>query len=360
MQTNDQICNIDCKLIEFIDFKRKSKDTFTTINSFHSSLASSQILNNLYLTFVQLNTEMSLIAEKQFCALLGIPYEYIKKCDLFLIQLNINYWIEQFKDKPILVRKYLEQIRGILSSRYNTLYDDHITFPIIQNEINNELVNQVQLTRSTIEKDSQFMLLGYDNIANAINYKNYTFIPRIEISNSEIGLASFRIKPCIQIKNNDSGNAGINLTSLSVNGLTKISHLKQLNGQDEFRSIIHQGIINAHEAAFLGIKEAIKLLEEPVINPHEELNKISKSCTFLTKRIRTAILSEYEDKEITKLKLIEDILTLMRNAPLAKYIIFQEQIGNYFHLFKEIKETKSQIINVSKKEEIDFRFNFDL
>ena len=299
------------------------------------------------------------IPEKQLYGLLGIPYEYIKRCNANLIQCNTNYWIQELKSKQILIRKYNNIVRGILSDRYNTIFDDHVTIPIVIKSINeiNEGVNK--LFPVDFSKDSQFMMLYFTGLLDQVEYENYKFTPRIEISNSEIGLFSFRIKPCVSIYNPNT-NVTSQLTSLSHNGLTKISHLKQLNSEEELKFIVHQGIINAYEAAFLGIKEAIQLLKEPVSDPKEELSKIGKECNLLSKRIQKVILERYENSEVTKLQLIEDILETMKGAPLFKYIILQEKLCSHFHLFNEIKETKSQIINVSKKEEVDFRFNLDL
>lgn len=60
----------------------------------------------------------------QLCTRLGIPIRYMEKCKEVghseLIAYNINEWL-RMKNKNLLVRKYKEDIRGIVSQKYSVL-----------------------------------------------------------------------------------------------------------------------------------------------------------------------------------------------------------------------------------------------
>lgn len=69
------------------------------------------------------NVGVSPYAFSQLCTKLGIPTLYMKKCIetgfVPLVQENINKWLQWGADKKLLIRKYGEVARGILSNRYS-------------------------------------------------------------------------------------------------------------------------------------------------------------------------------------------------------------------------------------------------
>lgn len=70
-----------------------------------------------------LHIGMTPYAFSQLCTKLGVPSQYMKKCieagEIPLVMDNITTWLENFAGKKLLIRKYDDVARGILSDRYS-------------------------------------------------------------------------------------------------------------------------------------------------------------------------------------------------------------------------------------------------
>ena len=82
---------------------------------------------------------LSPYAFSQLCAKLGIPTQYMKKCIETgfspLVVNNINSWLDNFGHKKLLIRKYGDVVRGILSDKYSICDTPEILSAIEQSGI---------------------------------------------------------------------------------------------------------------------------------------------------------------------------------------------------------------------------------
>lgn len=80
-------------------------------------------------------------AFSQLCTKLGIPTQYMKKCIESgfspLVMSNINSWLDNFGHKKLLIRKYGDIVRGILSDKYSICDTPEILSAIEQSGILN-------------------------------------------------------------------------------------------------------------------------------------------------------------------------------------------------------------------------------
>ena len=78
-------------------------------------------------------------AFSQLCTKLGIPTQYMKKCIEAgftpLVMDNINNWLDNFGHKKLLIRKYGDVVRGILSDKYSICDTPEILSAIEQSGI---------------------------------------------------------------------------------------------------------------------------------------------------------------------------------------------------------------------------------
>ena len=82
-------------------------------------------------------------AFSQLCTKLGIPTQYMKKCIEAgfspLVMNNVNNWLDNFGHKKLLIRKYGDVVRGILSDKYSICDTPEILSAIEQSGMLNNM-----------------------------------------------------------------------------------------------------------------------------------------------------------------------------------------------------------------------------
>ena len=104
-------------------------------------MAEIELNNKLHIVGKNGDNEVGLTpyAFSQLCTKLGIPTQYMKKCIEAgftpLVMDNINNWLDNFGHKKLLIRKYGDVVRGILSDKYSICDTPEILSAIEQSGI---------------------------------------------------------------------------------------------------------------------------------------------------------------------------------------------------------------------------------
>ena len=104
-------------------------------------MAEIELNNKLHIVGKNGDNEVGLTpyAFSQLCTKLGIPTQYMKKCIEAgftpLVMDNINNWLDNFGHKKLLIRKYGNVVRGILSDKYSICDTPEILSAIEQSGI---------------------------------------------------------------------------------------------------------------------------------------------------------------------------------------------------------------------------------
>ena len=104
-------------------------------------MAEIELNNKLHIVGKNRDNEVGLTpyAFSQLCTKLGIPTQYMKKCIEAgftpLVMDNINNWLDNFGHKKLLIRKYGDVVRGILSDKYSICDTPEILSAIEQSGI---------------------------------------------------------------------------------------------------------------------------------------------------------------------------------------------------------------------------------
>jgi hypothetical protein len=76
--------------------------------------------------------------------------------------------------------------------------------------------------------------------------------------------------------------------------------------------------------------------KEIVENPVEEIKTLVENSDFLTFRMTQVIEEEYKDQQnISRLKLAKTMLTAIKELPLFKRYLAEQEVGRYLNLFND-------------------------
>ena len=284
---------------------------------------------------------LSPYAEGQLLSLLRMPASYIHRCPNSLQATNINYWLKTRGSKKIRLRKHSGRVRGITSTRYNTELDDHNTYKLLfevvdeyarQNNIREE---QIYLRPITKEDDYTIARLYIRDIQAGT--EDVAFWAGVEIVNSEVGRSSLWIRPV-----NRGGSRGrvFEYCDTAEDGCTRITHLSKITSAG-----LSGAFRDALETAQVGIHRLLEASREVVERPVEDLEALALNSQVLTNRIVSCLKEQFEKEErITKLSFIQDILRATAELPIFKKHLAEKEAGHYLSLFRDAKNRISSIV----------------
>lgn len=148
--------------------------------------------DNLHLYLSEQNEEVGVTpyAFGQLCTKLGVPTQYMKKCIEAgfspLVTDNINKWLAYFGHKKLLIRKYGEVSRGILSDKYSVCDTPEILSAISQSgilknmDLNSYVINPSRFHARFV--GDKMKVVGEDLFAG------------IQIDSSDVGRSKLDIK----------------------------------------------------------------------------------------------------------------------------------------------------------------------
>jgi len=132
---------------------------------------------------------MRSMAGQAMATRLGIPFQYLNRCDVDLQARNLNYWVEKQKENSsdLFIRFDGTDVRAVFSKRYVPIDNTAIIAEMQSLGIADDADVQCYM-------DDRFMMLNIPSPGKKFALmKKDEMMPGVSISNSEIGLASFAV-----------------------------------------------------------------------------------------------------------------------------------------------------------------------
>ena len=184
---------VDAGNDKFSTLVDKADDIQSRCTDIDGVLMSELRLNdNLHLYLSDNNEDIGITpyAFSQLCTKLGVPTQYMKKCIEVgfspLVIDNINSWLDYFGHKKLLIRKYGEVSRGILSDKYSICDTPEILSVISQSgilknmDLNSYVINPSRFHARFV--GDKMKIVGEDLFAG------------IQIDSSDVGRSKLDIK----------------------------------------------------------------------------------------------------------------------------------------------------------------------
>ncbi len=270
-------------------------------------------------------------AESQLLARLQVPGLYIHRCPPELRAKNINYWIQEYGDKKILLRYYKENVRALFASRFKPDHDDHLLFPVVLENLQEENIHL-----GLFHKMPDFSQLWAYFRDTKVVHEGQQYFAGLTVVNSEVGKSAVHIRPVV--RGGVAGNA-FNFIDRSHEGVTSIRHLTELNYER-----IAKAIEAAKRVAQVGIHQVLVAGTQMVADPVKEISWLVDASDFLPNRLTSILEEEYEDQQqVSKLKIAHSILTAIKNLPLFDKYLAEQEVGRYLDLFSSTSQRMKDI-----------------
>lgn len=118
---------------------------------------------------------------------LGIPYQYLQKCDPLLQAVNLNEWMQKERNEKLFFRFDGDEIRAAFTPRYTPIDHLQVLDRLSENGYNDQTPVQYSL-------DDEFFLLNIPDRTKSFQVKpGDRMEPGISLGNSEVGLSSLTI-----------------------------------------------------------------------------------------------------------------------------------------------------------------------
>ena len=344
------LSSIDKHRSACFDFEARLKYFEQLNNPFQQIIAYRQSIEDMLLPTTS-------FAESQLLDILKIPISYFHRCPLDLKVANFDYWVSQFQNQRVLIRQFGNEIRAIVSTRFNTKYDDYLIFPKILDEL--ESLEENILIKNFVQQQDVSMLeiLFKDS---KITYENYDYIAGIRFVNSEIGKSALWIRPIIdrQWKNTSVSNHTTLFSDSSLEGTTSIRHIGHFAN---YEKIYKTGLQQAKKTAEVGIYQLLKASKEIITNLIESIKEFGKQSDNFTKNILNILEEEYEDiLEATRLEIAVSMLKAIAKLPLFQMIQTELEVGRYLNLFEDTDSKYEEISQDLLKIQNSSVINWDL
>ena len=129
-------------------------------------------------------------AQRLFANRLRVPYSYLSRCPSDLQAQNLNYWIEQEREKreTLFCRFDGDSLRAVFTDRYKAI--DHMEILARMVEYGFSAETQVHYSL-----DANLLVLKVPDFTRAFGFGNGDkIVPGISVSNSEVGILAFSIE----------------------------------------------------------------------------------------------------------------------------------------------------------------------
>ena len=275
-------------------------------------------------------------AECQILQRLNIPIRYYRSCPSFLKEQNFNHW-SIGKNKEYLLRFYKDSVRGFLSNRFSTSKDDKDVFPIILNN----LTQQIEITsfHKTMEISQLDMTFSDTNAHTPDGTKINVGIRAI---NSEVGASAFTILPRIELGNR------FTVVNLHGDGITRMIHVGDINIEK-----VRNALIEAENVAEKAAANLVLLGTEVVKQPIKELKAIFSKYSDIPEELMKMSEQEllHSQNRTTRIELASIIMKCVENLPninkdLKKRLSAQSAVGELLGIFTNTDQVINQLMGV--------------
>jgi len=135
------------------------------------------------------NVEVLPSAQRLFANRLRVPYSYLARCPEELQARNLNYWIEQERQKrdTLFCRFDGDKLRAVFTDRYKAI--DHME--ILSRMVEYGLSADTEVHYSL---DQNLLILKVPDFTRGFGFNGDNIVPGISVTNSEVGILAFSIE----------------------------------------------------------------------------------------------------------------------------------------------------------------------
>ena len=129
-------------------------------------------------------------AQRLFANRLRVPYSYLARCPKELQARNLNYWIQQEKERreTLFCRFDGDSLRAVFTDRYTAIDHMEILSRMVEYGFNPEVEVHYSL-------DQELLILKVPDFTRTFGFgDNDRIVPGISIANSEVGILAFSIE----------------------------------------------------------------------------------------------------------------------------------------------------------------------
>jgi len=126
-------------------------------------------------------------AQRAICNRLGVPIQYLQKCDPLLQAVNLNEWLPKERNDNLFVRFDGNDIRAIFTPRYKPIDNLQVLDRLYEQGYDDD--NKIQCSL-----DDEFFMLNIPDKEKSFQVRHGDQMePGISIGNSEVGMSSLTI-----------------------------------------------------------------------------------------------------------------------------------------------------------------------
>lgn len=126
-------------------------------------------------------------AQRSICYRLGIPIQYLQKCEPLLQAVNLNEWLPTERNEKLFVRFDGDDVRALFTPRYTPIDNMQVLDRLYEQGYRDD--NKIQCSLD----DEFFMLNIPDKEKSFLVRQGDRMEPGISIGNSEVGLSSLNV-----------------------------------------------------------------------------------------------------------------------------------------------------------------------
>ena len=129
-------------------------------------------------------------AQRLFANRLRVPYSYLARCPKELQARNLNYWIQEEREKreTLFCRFDGDSLRAVFTDRYTAIDHMEILSRMVEYGFNPEVEVHYSL-------DQELLILKVPDFTRTFGFgDNDRIVPGISIANSEVGILAFSIE----------------------------------------------------------------------------------------------------------------------------------------------------------------------
>jgi hypothetical protein len=145
-------------------------------------------LDNMWIAGKQVGVLTS--AQRLFANRLRVPYSYLSRCPAELQARNLNYWIQEEREKreTLFCRFDGDRLRAVFTDRYIALDNMQVLSRMLEYGFNPDIEVHYSL-------DQSILVLKVPDFTRTFGFgDNDRIVPGISIANSEVGILAFSIE----------------------------------------------------------------------------------------------------------------------------------------------------------------------
>ena len=233
--------------------------------------------------------EVAPSAQRLLSNRLRVPYSYLSRCPEELQARNLNYWIEQERQRrdTFFCRFDANRLRAVFTERYTAIDNMDVLTKILENgfdpagEIQFSLDDEMMLLKMP-EYEQAFHLVGADKI-----------IPGISIANSEVGILALSIEAFYYRLVCTNGL----IAKTAVDARYKHISRKVI---DEFPDILRGVISQSHR----GRERFMISTQTPVSNPESTIDTFARQFQITQEETQIVKQAYYQEQGATMFHVI--------------------------------------------------------